>query len=38
MEPSDSAAVEEASRDALYPGTAGRNILEAPQHISNYNG
>lgn len=38
MELGDSAAAEEASRDALRPGTAGKNILEAPQHISTYNG
>lgn len=38
MEPGDSATAEEASRDALRPGTAGKSILEAPQHISNYNG
>lgn len=38
MEPYDSAAAEEASGDALRPGAAGRNIPEAPQHVSNYNG
>lgn len=38
MELGDSAAVEHAPRDALRPGTAGRSILEAPQHLSNYNG
>lgn len=38
MEPRDSAAAEEASGDALRPGAAGRNIPEAPQHVSNYNG
>lgn len=38
MGPGDAATAEEASRDVLRAGTAGRNILEAPQHISSYNG
>lgn len=38
MEPGDSAAAGEASRDSFHSCTAGRNILEPQQCISNYNG